>query len=145
MKEFDFEVRREQGGGPTHFAKGDTRSLSAPDALALVQRGALVPKGKEAEASMKKLLADAPVPQPVVQPVPAAETKDAGNAPSNKADVGKPVTGGEGLSDADQSGADGPEQTAQAPAGEGQSASAPARTAPPAKAKAPAAPARKRR
>ncbi len=145
MKQFDFEVRREQGGGSEHFAKGDVRTLSAPDALALVQRGALVPKGKEAEAAMKKLLADAPVPQPVVQPVPTAETKHAGSAPNNKADVGKPVTGGEGLSDADQSGADGPEQGGQTPAAEGDAGSAPAKTAPPAKAKAPAAPARKRR
>lgn len=140
MKQFDFEVRRPMGGGKDHFAKGDVRTMTAADALVLVQHGALAPKGKDAQAAIDKLIGEKPQPQPIVQPVPAAEVKakDAGNAPNNKADVGAPQPGSEGEGESPEEGKqdEGGEAGAPAPASTAASAKAKASTAKPATAAA---------
>jgi hypothetical protein len=111
MKKFEFTVMREMHGD-REYAAGDTREMTAADAVGLVRAGALEPKGKEAKAAMEEIAGDAetwgvrPVrsssaaagdqllnpddPNAIVEPVTgkdagaAAENKDAGNAAANK-------------------------------------------------------------
>lgn len=92
MKEHTFTVRREQGD----FKTGDTRKLTAVDAVHLVRAKALVPKGKEAEDAMAALMKDVPDDTSgIVQAVKtdAPNNKDAGNAPRNKAGGGRAGAG----------------------------------------------------
>lgn len=127
MKEFEFEVKRRMDGD-REYHPGDVRKLSATDAVHLVKSGALLPKGKEAQAAMDKLIGEAPSAQ-LVQEV--AGSKDAGNAPINKADVSDPAAGAAADASAATSG-EGQEAASSEPAQTAPAAATKAETAKPA-------------
>ena len=85
MKELSFECTREMHGDKA-YATGDTRQLTAVDAVHLVRSGALVPKGAEAKDAMEKLLGDTPAENfgIVHGSGKSIERKDAGDADRNK-------------------------------------------------------------
>lgn len=154
MKKYEFEATRQMDGDKTYFA-GDTRKLSAIDAAPLVRSGALVPKGKEATEKMTEVLGEAAgnfgvrrvsnaamdannrkAAKDGVSPTPAksgqtARTKDAGNAPRNKADVTTPPPGQVNAGDAGVE----PVKVEGDDDGDGEKAKAPAASAAPAKTK----------
>jgi len=89
---YEFECRREMMGDRA-YATGDTRLMTAGDAVELVRRKALVPIGEEAIKAMADIMAQSPdntggiVMSSAIERVKEDDysNKAMGNAPANKA------------------------------------------------------------